>query len=148
MVADSIMTFMAQKHTGTWGRGREYFKNLQGLFHIGGIVLAQNYFKAFPHDYGIIPMPKYNSDQEEFYCGMTMHNMTIMCIPSNARDEEMSAVILQAMSCKGRDVLMPAYYNTVIKGQATRDSESWKMLDLIFESRFYDISTLYSRRTF
>ncbi len=144
LVADSSFTYMAEAHSEQWKGGRDFFEAQQALFYIGGVVILPAYFKAFEHDYGVIPMPKYDENQESYYNAITTFNCPTFCIPKNATDLSMSAVVMQAMACRGETSITPVYYNTILKEQASRDSDSWRMLDIIFENRVFDLCTVYN----
>ncbi len=135
---------MAEAHSEQWKGGRDFFEAQQALFYIGGVVILPAYFKAFEHDYGVIPMPKYDENQESYYNAITTFNCPTFCIPKNATDLSMSAVVMQAMACRGETSITPVYYNTILKEQASRDSDSWRMLDIIFENRVFDLCTVYN----
>ena len=144
LIADSTLTYMAEAHSERWKGGRDFFEAQQALFYIGGVVILPAYFKAFEHDYGVIPMPKYNEEQEAYYNAITTFNCPTFCIPQNTTDVSMSAVVMQALACRGETSITPVYYNTILKEQATRDSDSWRMLDIIFENRIFDLCTVYN----
>ena len=87
---------------------------------------------------------EYNEEQEAYYNAITTFNCPTFCIPQNTTDVSMSAVVMQALACRGETSITPVYYNTILKEQATRDSDSWRMLDIIFENRIFDLCTVYN----
>lgn len=145
LVADSTLTFNAT----TWptddrhARSRSFFRSQQALFMVAGVNNIVNYFSEFEHDYGILPIPKETSDQARYYCGISNYGFLVFCIPTNARNVEMSAMVLQAMTCRGQTTVRPVLYDDILKYGASRDPDSARMLDVIYSSRVYDIAIAF-----
>ena len=93
-------------------------------------------------DFGILPYPKGDADQEEYCNTLHAYGNALMCIP-DAADPEMSAAIMEALSYYGQKELLPAYYDITLVGKGIRDAESEEMLDIIFATRFFDVGTYY-----
>lgn len=148
LVADSTLTYMADAHPnapeGAWGLGRKFFEQQQMLFYVSGILNLPQYFRGYEHDYGVIPMPKYTEEQERYYNPVTTYNCPILCVPRNAKNTEMSMIIMQALACRGEETMVPVFYDTILKKQASRDPQTWKMLDMIFNDRIFDLATIHN----
>ena len=143
LVADSTFSYNADNQEKKWKGGREFFEAQQALFFVGGLNNLPQYFKSFSHDYGVLPMPKWTEQQEEYYNGVTVWNCPVFCIPRNTEDASMSAIVMQAMACRGENSLVAVFYDTVLKGNSARDPESCEMLDLIFNNRCFDLGSIY-----
>ena len=96
-------------------------------------------YRDMETNYGILPTPKLNEQQEDFYCGVHAHGLSLIGTPITAQDSERTGVILQTMGQKSKQVLTPAFYDKTLKGKYFQDEESGAMLDIIFDSRVYDI---------
>ena len=90
--------------------------------------------------YGIIPCPKYDEQQENYITALVND---VAAIPGVVADDQMSAVLLEAMQYYTYDIVRPQYYEIALKRKGTRDDESEKMLDIIFEHTFIDFSYMY-----
>ncbi|GHU36701.1 hypothetical protein FACS1894105_07500 [Clostridia bacterium] len=91
------------------------------------------------HDYGILPNPKLDENQEEYYNLLNnFHTFSIM-MPKTVADPEKAAYILDAMGFYGEKIIKPAYYDVCLSRKYTRDDESSEMLDIIFNSTVYDL---------
>lgn len=146
LVADSTLIYNGN-NTPTDDRfaiARNFFRNQQALFVVGGVNNIVNYFSEYEHDYGILPIPKETSDQSRYYCGISNFGFLVFCIPTNARNVEMSATVLQAMTCRGQTTVRPVLYDDILKYGVTRDPDSARMLDTIYASRVYDIAIAYN----
>ena len=94
-------------------------------------------------EFGIVPSPKLNEEQDEYYSAVNFI-AACMCIPKTARDLERTSIIIEALAAESHDTLIPAYYETAIKGKYTRDIMSSDMLDLIRDSVSYDLGIYYN----
>lgn len=144
LVADSTLTYMADAHTAGWSGGRKLFEQQQMLFYISGVLNLPVYFRGYEHDYGVVPMPKYTKEQTRYYNPVTTYNCPTLCVPRNAENTRMSMMILQALSCRGEETLIPVFYDNVLKYQASRDPQTWAMMDMIFEDRIFDLATIHN----
>lgn len=105
-------------------------------------------FATMEDEYGVIPVPKYDEAQENYYT--YLHDQfTSFGIPSVlSNDEEkvqMLGAVLEAMAVESYKSVVPAYYETALKGRYLEDSDSWRMLDMIYENVKVDAGVLYTK---
>ena len=115
---------------------RKLFTDNQLLFMDCSFFYAQ-LLRSMETDFGIIPYPKYNEDQDRYYSRVSYYNAPVIPI-SNDRPELVGAV-LEYFNYASSETVIPAYYDTVLHGKVVRDEESREMLDIIFNSRVVDI---------
>ena len=113
---------------------------------LGSVETQQ--FISMQDEYGIIPMPKYDENQEKYYT--FLHDQfTSIGIPSvHSNDEEkvkMLGAVLEAMALENYKSVVPAYYEVALKGRYLEDSDSWRMLDMIYENVKVDAGVLYTK---
>lgn len=87
-------------------------------------------------DFGIIPYPKYNEDQDKYYS--RIEGCELLGVPLTNPDTEMASVILESLASESLKTTLPAYYDVALKVKFTRDDDSSEMLDLAFENRVFD----------
>lgn len=97
-------------------------------------------------NFGIVPMPKYDSTQENYHSTATVYWSLFLGVPINIAtdDIDVTAYTLQLMAYYGQKILTPAYYQDTLKSQKTQDPESEEMLDLIFANRVYDMAAAFN----
>ena len=88
-------------------------------------------------EFGIIPYPKYDEAQENYYSRISYYLPTI--IPSSVNNAGMSGAVLEALNCESANIVLPKYFDIMLKTKYSRDEESAAMLDLIFARRIIDI---------
>jgi hypothetical protein len=57
----------------------------------------------------------------------------------------MLGAVLEAMALESYKGVVPAYYDTALKGRYLEDSDSWRMLDMIYENVKIDPGVLYTK---
>lgn len=118
--------------------GRSLFAADQFLFVQNGTGVSSQ-FRDMESDYGIVPNPKYDENQENYYHLYDPHAWG-MAIPTTNTELDKTGMILEYMSWKSNELLIPAYYETTIMDKRFRDSDAPKMLDIVRGSTRYEIS--------
>lgn len=119
------------------------FMNNQGMFmwiRFADVEMLRN----MDIDFGIIPVPKWDEPQEQYYSAVNQHMGTATVIPVSCESVDMEGCFLEVLCCESMKKLIPAYYDVTLQGKVTRDEESVDMLDLIFENRVYDIGSIFN----
>ena len=112
------------------------FINGQGLF-IDMPAFYLETLRSMDSDFGLVPYPKYDEAQKEYYSRIEGCEQT--CIPTtNVADLEMTGVVLEAMASDSAQHLVPAFYDVMLKSKHTRDNESEEMLEIVFGNRIFD----------
>ena len=111
---------------------------------------AQTMRTSYEINFGIIPMPKYNSEQENYYQYSTGRNTTVICFPHTVTGEDlnMSTFLVEAMAVESVNTVKPAYYDICLKGRYADDAESSYMLDIITTSVATDYAEIYGWGSF
>lgn len=102
--------------------------------------------KNMQSDYGIVPIPKLDEAQDNYY-SYAHDTVTAYAIPSNIIDDrlqEMGAV-MEAMAAESYRTVVPAYYEVTLKDKYCNDPESKEMLDRIIDCFFIDAGVLYTK---
>lgn len=113
------------------------FMNNQVLFSLGGIYYAPE-MRQMESDFGIIPYPKYDEDQEEYNVPMLAATITFTAVPITNPDLENTSIFMEYYAYLGYSEVLPALYDVLLQGKVARDEESSAMLDYIFANSFYD----------
>ncbi len=126
-----------------WTAATESVANELALFRAMSIMDIVD-LGTYDCSFGIIPIPKYSENQDEYYSLVSTVLATGAAIPVSAADPEMSAIVLQAMCEASTDTTKYEYIQTVLKGRKIQDYESEAMLDKIFNERVYDLGIVYN----
>ena len=100
-------------------------------------------FREMTADFGVLPHPKYDVNQEKYYTFM-IDTIPAFGIPVTATDLERSGDFMDAFTAVSTETIIPAYYTISLQGKFTRDEDSMEMLDIIREGRVFDLAVLYN----
>ncbi len=118
-----------------FGKGLSVFAN-------GFIGTALSSYRDMEDDYAILPYPKWDENQEEYYT-MADGGHEIMAIPLTAQELERVGTITEALCAESYKTLVPAYYDKALKAKGTRDMESIELLDMLVDARVFDFGYVY-----
>ena len=93
-------------------------------------------------EFGLLPMPKYDTDQEDYYTYAAV-NCDLMVVGKNCTDTYETGIILEALCAKGQEICLPVYYDEQLQSRYIRDEESSDMLDIVFKNRMYDLGVMF-----
>ncbi len=123
----------------------ELFDNDRALFMFPYTVTI-GIMREYDVEFGILPMPKLNEEQENYYCMSESYgtgSTGAVYLPKTARNYDMTGTITEAMAALSNIYVKDAYYEKMLKGQSTYDSDSREMLEIIFANKAYDMADLY-----
>ena len=95
------------------------------------------------HDFGVLPLPKYDESQDRYYTPLDTA-VAYLSVPVCVSDTERCGIILEAMAAQSAETITPAYNETILKRKYTRDMESEEMLNIIMSNRVYELTNLFS----
>lgn len=117
---------------------RQHFSDGNSMF-LPGFFYSAEALREMKQDYGIIPFPKYNEEQSQYYSDV--HDIVrLMVVPVTCQKVDEVAAVLEEMAFYGYNNLVPAFYDVVMKGKYARDEVSAEMLDLIRDNCSPDLA--------
>ena len=124
--------------------------NMNTLFASGTILFMVHKMESVEKDtlrnmqdeYGILPYPKYDENQKEYY-SCASDAPTSFAIPTTNNSPEIAGAVLEALASYSYRDTYPAYLNTALKGKYMSDPESRKMIDLVVDGYKLDASWVY-----
>ena len=137
---DDSTWFKNNENSNADAKTREMFANNQGLF-LDSTFYHITLLRDMDTDFGVLPYPKWDSSQDSYYSRVEGGDFPMIPITNNRL--EMTGVLLEALASESAKSVIPEYYEKVLKGKGTRDSESEDMLDIIYNNRVYDLGDTY-----
>ena len=130
--------------TSTATEAREYWTEHaitenRALFWIGNFKCVER-LRVSDTDFGVVPIPKVNSDQQEYKVHMQANIGAAMSVPVSAaaRADDIS-VILEDIAYQSYLNVMPQYMEVLIQGQSIRDSDSLVCIQIIRNAYYCDM---------
>lgn len=112
------------------------FANDGALFTVNGFS-AVSLLRDMESDFGIVPTPKFDETQEEYYGRLIdgWINVPLYC----CENPERTSVIMEALAVESKNYVIPAIYEKSIKDKCLRDEESIRMLEVIQKNKIIDL---------
>lgn len=108
------------------------FMNQRTLFAVSEVNKFQSY-RSLEFDYGVIPFPKYDENQANYYSN-AYEGATGAFIPVTSTDPEKVGLIIDAMSYEGEKSVVPVFREIAVESKGLRNDDSIEMLEIIVDS--------------
>ncbi len=121
------------------------FSSNRALFMSSQVKSAAQ-MREMEADFGMLPLPKYDEAQEQYYTYLTSNNLTLSLPSTNPNPEETGAVI-DLLTYQSHVDVIPVYYGTVVEQKGLRDERSIEMLGYIRAGRGINTADFYGWNT-
>lgn len=117
------------------------FKSDHALFIVHFVQSAFD-LRDMESDFAILPMPKYNVEQESYMSYTNPHTTSYIAVPLIQHDIDRTGFIAEALEYLSVEMVRPTIYEQTLKGKISRIPECQKMLDIIFDTSYIDFNGL------
>ncbi len=121
------------------------FKESRALFYACWLNRA-TLLRDMEDDFGILPYPKYDEEQEEYWSFVSTYCANSISVPTYVSDIDFVSTAIEALSYEslyGDHSLTEAYYSQTLEYRNARDEESSEMLDIIFGNTIFDLGMMF-----
>ncbi|MCI8387489.1 MAG: hypothetical protein HFE63_03360 [Clostridiales bacterium] len=118
------------------------FRDNLCVFAPGTMDMTINYFREKTNEYGILPYPKLDESQDDYYTMVDGYH-SALGVPKTIDDPEFVGIITEALNAETYKSVYPAYYEVALKTKYTYDDESVAILDKLVENRVFDFGYIY-----
>ncbi len=120
------------------------FQNNQAMFMYTAMNNVITGYNAVPSwremesDYGILPLPKYDETQEEYWTLGNAPGPNGIGVPINCSNPQRTGLIMETLAYYSYELVKPAAYDSIVKEKGTRTELAGEMLDILYSGiRFY-----------
>ena len=131
---------------GTWNNYL-VFTECRALFNIDVIyhyASGNNLMRNMKNEYGMIPVPKYNSAQSEYYSAVQDAHNVMAIINHGEQNYEAVSAFLELACRRTYETVRPYYFEKMVKSKYLKDAMSGKIFDIILASTRWDWGDVYS----
>ncbi|MCL1795142.1 MAG: extracellular solute-binding protein [Oscillospiraceae bacterium] len=118
------------------------FKESRAMMVYCRLYDPQTYYRGVEWDYGIVPCPKYDEAQEQYY-SFTGEYISFLCVPNNCEKTELTGAFMEAMAYESFKKVTPVLFDIVMDIKVARDEETVKMLDIIRSGAYMSFESMY-----
>lgn len=104
--------------------------------------LENDYVQSMDAPYGVVPMPKLNSNQSEYRTPIDIRRLTVVAVPASVTGERcfMVGAVLEAMGSAGHSIVRSAYLREMIP---TDTLQAQKSARIIADGIHVDLGAIY-----
>ncbi|MCL2096817.1 MAG: hypothetical protein FWH10_07945 [Oscillospiraceae bacterium] len=126
----------------------DYIFHYENIFRNGRALMAicelkaANVFRAMESNFGIVPMPKYDENQED-YQTLLINQTPVLIMPHTNSDIEFTGAVLDALAYVSNRDVVPVLFDVAVSQKQLRNEESIEMLELIKNRGSFEIGMAY-----
>lgn len=143
LMGDGTRFFNRQTYSLTFTDAIAMFNEERALFLIRPVQSLFN-MRDMDADFGILPLPKITENQTDYGSAINPYAATFSGIPLSVADPTRSATVLSLLACESYYSVRPVFYDIVLGSKLIRDDTSAQILDIVFDSSFYDPGLLWN----
>ena len=121
----------------------DVFAEGKALMTVNLLHNTEIYLADMTDDYYVVPMPKLDEQQTEYYT-INHDNVTLYGIPASCSNVGATTATLELMGYYSYKLVTPQYYDVALKERYTRDEKAAAMIDKIRDSLFSDFTVLWT----
>ena len=118
------------------------FKEGRALMAYHYVESASQRFRDMKDDFLILPMPKYDEEQDDYHSFVNTWADAFVAIPTTA-DPEFAGFVTEALAFWSYKNIRTKAYDVTYKAKTSRDENSAEMLDYIFNNLYIDFNCIY-----
>lgn len=119
------------------------FKEDRALTMVHYAESASVHLRDMKSDYLVLPVPKYDENQDTYHSFCNAWADAFIAIPVTA-DQEFAGFITEALGYYSYKYIRPKTYDLTYKQKTSRDENSAEMLDIIFNTLYIDFNCIYN----
>jgi ABC-type glycerol-3-phosphate transport system substrate-binding protein len=119
------------------------FTSGNALFIIYPLDFAMNYLHGSDVDFGIVPIPKYNSAQKDYSTTLN-YKYSLYMISAGSDIPEVAAYALEALASSSYRTVTPNLYEVAMKIRYTTDETSQRMIDHIRNGVSFEVGRTFT----
>ena len=145
-VLEKIFTHIENPNILTNRTGSTDYNLVNTMFNESRVMMVTfalvdiNGLRDAEFEFGILPYPLYDESQDSYNNFISTGLVSSTSVPYNCMNPDKVSAVLEAMGFYSVDTLTVAYYDKALKLRYARDDESGDMLDIIFNTRVYDMA--------
>lgn len=123
--------------------GNILFRDGRSLFSVNRARYASQELGDSDLKFGVIPMPKYNEEQEN-YSTCLGFPYTLYAISAGSNRKEAAAYMLEALASEGYRTVTPALFEVSMKVRYVDDPTAARMFDIVRASVSFDVGRIFT----
>ena len=127
-----------------WSTAYTTFIGKKAFYQASSLSTIVNLGEDADFSYTVLPFPKYDADQTEYYTTNDNTYCSTFGVPTCAMDPDFSAFMIEVLSWKSHTTTYPAYMETMCKVRSSYDATCAEMMELVLGGLTYDFGLVYT----
>ncbi len=119
------------------------FKDNRLLFNYNQLLVTID-MRDMETDFGIIPSPKFDEAQDEYYSHLSPWWATFLVVPITNSDLEFTGIVSESLGYHSQQIIAPAYMDVTVLDKTLRDTESEEMVNLVLDIMTFDLARYFN----
>ena len=145
-IMEMFQEFLMDRNKGNFTDGSDphaTFGTGKALMQFATLTDIMNLRQKYSINYGVVPYPKYDSDQDRYYTHI-YETLTVFAVPKNAASRKESAIMLEALGAASYDLITPEYFETVLQYRNSQDTDSLEMIQMARSNISFNFGFVHS----
>lgn len=95
-------------------------------------------------DYGILPMPKYDTIQENYSTNIGFPH-TLYAVAAGAPDRNMAGTVLQSLAAQSYEIITPELFEETLQLRYSPENADAEMFDILKDRLCFDVGRMYCK---
>lgn len=121
----------------------DMFKSSRAAFYMASVRLTINDLTDSDITYGILPTPKYNLAQEDYFTLMA-NTYTMYAITKNVANTDAASAVIEAMAQEGYRTVTPEVFEVALKARYSDAPDDAVMFDILRNTTVFEIGLIFS----
>ncbi|MCI8387606.1 MAG: hypothetical protein HFE63_03980 [Clostridiales bacterium] len=147
LLLDSNVTLHAQKLQDRYSDVYRHFTNKlmdnSLLFYSNQLLMALE-LRNMEADFGILPFPKYDEEQEDYISFANTWWSDHLVVPNCGQDLERVGYVLDSMGYYSQQYVIPSFIDQTVIGKSVRDDESANIVRMILDNQVFDLGFVFN----
>ena len=124
---------------GTYSMAYDTFLEGRALFCEASLThFKGEKWREMEDDYGVVPMPKLDNTQEK-HMSFVNGAVAMLAVPMTIEDPVRTGILVEGLAVESYRNIRDALFEVTAKSKSARDADSTRMMDLVMETRVFDL---------
>ncbi len=120
------------------------FEENRAIFFMHKLETAAVHLRDMKEDYLILPSPKWDETQEQYYSFLSPHGCCFIGLPQTVAGNENYGFLTEALARYSHQYVRPIAFDLVYKEKDSRDERTVAILDMLLDGLYIDYQSLYN----
>ncbi|MBE6546512.1 MAG: hypothetical protein E7668_03610 [Ruminococcaceae bacterium] len=147
---EACQELLSETHADTAYDVGAAFKENRSLFAGDEeLTFAEELSSTGTVNFSVLPMPKYDSDQENYYTCQAVFS-SLITVPADVKDTDMAGMIVEGIASQNHRVVKDVVYYDIFQARyaSPEEADGARMFDILYASVVFDVGRVFNHNGF